>query len=221
VAADGSAPDPPTVVVPRPELDTIRKETAEHGQMEGETGGVLLGRRLSNDVVFCLSATRPGPNAEHHHAEFSPDVDYAQAILDDYRREYDAVWIGTWHKHPGRMNRLSDGDIAQMREFVRDPELIDEIVAVVTTYGDGTVKLNPFYMDDSLEWTRTDVEIVDDAEPYLEDLRHDDEASGDGGTPAGEVRSTNDPSANDRSRDRWPAPFAWVVRLFGGLFGRR
>ena len=43
MAADGSAPDPPTVVVPRPELDTIRKETAEHGQMEGETGGVLLG----------------------------------------------------------------------------------------------------------------------------------------------------------------------------------
>ncbi|TKX74754.1 hypothetical protein EXE46_07770 [Halorubrum sp. GN11_10-6_MGM] len=166
-----SVVEDPTVIVPRPELDTIRSETAADRADESETGGVLIGRRLDDERLFCVAATRPGPNAEHRRAEFSPDVDHAQSILDDYRTEYDVVWIGTWHKHPGEMNRLSDGDVAQMREFVRDPETVDEIVAIVTTYVDGVVKLNPFYMDQTREWRRVDVEFVDGVKEYESELR--------------------------------------------------
>lgn len=165
---------PPTVLIPRPELDTIRTVTTSQPSDGRETGGVLLGRRRSEEDVFCIAATRPGPNAEHRHAEFSPDIDYAQSILDDYRTTYNVVWIGTWHKHPGTMNQLSDGDVRQMREFVQDPELVDEIITIVTTYADNRVKLNTFYMDDSLEAVRTEAQIVDNADGYKMDLRYDD-----------------------------------------------
>ncbi|NLV08341.1 hypothetical protein GOC74_00050 [Halomicrobium mukohataei] len=156
--------------------------------MDQETGGILLGRRHSKDAVFCIAATRPGPNAEHHRAEFSPDTDYAQSIINDYRTTYDVVWIGTWHKHPGAMNRLSSGDINQMREFVKDPDLMDEIIAIITTYSDDVVRVNPFYMDHTLKVARTDLEIIDDSDEYESELRLDvgsEEHAGANDTHAG------------------------------------
>lgn len=162
--------DTPTVLIPCPEVDTIKNVTANEKDNNRETGGVLLGRRVSPDKIFCITATRPGPNAEQHRAEFAPDIEYAQSIIDDYRTQYDVVWIGTWHKHPGSMNRLSNGDKSQMREFIHDSDLLDEIIAIVTTYDDGVVKLNPFYMEESLEPTRIDLEIVDDIKEYKTDI---------------------------------------------------
>lgn len=214
----------PTVIVPRPELDTIRSETTADRAAESETGGVLIGKRLDDERLFCLAATRPGPNAEHRRAEFSPDVDHAQSVLDDYRTEYDVVWIGTWHKHPGEMNRLSDGDVTQMRDFVRDPETVDEIVAVVTTYVDGVVKLNPFYMDRTLEWRRVDVEFVDGVEEYESELRREDdvaEPDWEGAESPHDADSDPKSSGSDSTRDARRDRISRLNDALDRLFGRR
>lgn len=214
----------PTVIVPRPELDTIRSETAANREDGSETGGVLIGRRLDDERLFCFAATRPGPNAEHRRAEFSPDVDHAQSILDDYRTEYDVVWIGTWHKHPGEMNRLSDGDVTQMRDFVRDPETVDEIVAIVTTYVDGVVKLNPFYMDQSLEWRRVDVEFVGGVDEFESELRRDDgveEPNWEGAVDPRDADSDPESSGSDAARDARSDRISRLNDALDRLFGRR
>ncbi|TKX67741.1 MULTISPECIES: Mov34/MPN/PAD-1 family protein [Halorubrum] len=219
-----SVVEDPTVIVPRPELDTIRSETAADREDRSETGGVLIGRRLDDERLFCFAATRPGPNAEHHRAEFSPDVDHAQSILDDYRTEYDVVWIGTWHKHPGEMNRLSDGDVTQMRDFVRDPETVDEIVAIVTTYVDGVVKLNPFYMDQTFEWRRIGVEFVDGVGEYESELRRDDGVEEPNWEGAGDPRGDDSgPKSSDpgASRDDRNDRLSRLNDALDRFFGRR
>lgn len=150
-----------TLTIPEPEIDTIHNVTVSERAKNRETGGVLLGRRISESEIFCMTATRPGPEAEQYKTEFSPDVEYAQDIIDNLREDFDVVWIGTWHKHPGDLNELSRGDIQQMKEFVNDPELLDEIIAVITTINGDTVKINPFYMDKRHTIDRVNVEILE------------------------------------------------------------
>jgi hypothetical protein len=155
-----------------------------------ETGGVLFGAHTPDDELVVFHATGPGGDADHRAAEFAPDIEHAQAVLQSIRREWDVVWIGTWHTHPGGMNRLSSGDIAQMREFVEDPGLPDEILAIIITTDtdpDG-VQLNPFYMDESLQ--PTEAELRDVPEGRLNQFRsycqYDDDAGIEGSELSGE-----------------------------------
>ena len=149
-----------TITIPEPEIDTIHNVTVSQKNKNRETGGVLLGGRLSETEIFCMRATRPGPEAEQYKTEFAPDVEYAQDIIDNLREDFDVVWIGTWHKHPGSLNELSRGDIQQMKEFINDPELLDEILAVITTIEGDTVRINPFYMDKRHTIGRVNIEVI-------------------------------------------------------------
>lgn len=155
---------PPTPVIFRSELERIRDETTAARTAGVETGGVLFGTRTPNDELLVSRATGPGPNAEHHAAQFSPDTEHAQQLLDRLRADRDVVWIGTWHKHPAHMNSLSEGDVRQMREFVRDPDLLDEMLAIVVTHQGSEVEVNTFYMDDTLTPVRTGIDEVPDEE---------------------------------------------------------
>lgn len=161
----------PVLIMPKSELNTIKNNTASKSNSNRETGGVLIGKRISDNEVYCKEATGPGPQAEHHQTEFAPDIEHAQSILDDRRMSYDVFWIGTWHKHPGSMNRLSKGDINQMREFIKDTELLDEIFAIITTFENDTLTLNPFYMNESLKHNRVDLNIVDDPSEYDDEIK--------------------------------------------------
>ena len=149
-----------TITIPEPEIDTIHNVTVSQKNKNRETGGVLLGGRLSETEIFCMRATRPGPEAEQYKTEFAPDVEYAQDIIDNLREDFDVVWIGTWHKHPGSLNELSRGDIQQMKEFINDPELLDEILAVITTIEGDTVRINPFYMDKRHTIGRVNIKVI-------------------------------------------------------------
>lgn len=183
-----------TITIPEAELDTIQNVTLSEKTNQRETGGVLLGGRIADDEIFCMTATRPGPNAEQYKAEFAPDIEYAQDIVDDLRNEFDVVWIGTWHKHPGAMNELSRGDIEQMREFVQDPELLDEIIAVITTIDKDTVKINPFYMDKEMSPKRTNLEVIgrQETEEKMKELRMSNGEAGDIVTDVNFDRETPD-----------------------------
>lgn len=174
-----------TITIPEPEIDTIHNVTVSEKAKNRETGGVLLGGRLSETEIFCMRATRPGPEAEQYKTEFSPDVEYAQDIIDTLREDFDVVWIGTWHKHPGALNELSRGDIQQMKEFVNDSELLDEIIAVITTIDGDTVKINPFYMDKRHTIDKVNVEVIgtDETQEKLNQLKYSNEQDPSSITP--------------------------------------
>lgn len=153
-------PETPTPLIFRSELERITDETTAARTEGVETGGVLFGTRTPEDELLVYRATGPGPNAEHHAAQFSPDTEHAQQLLDRLRTDRDVVWIGTWHKHPAHMDSLSEGDVRQMREFVRDPDLLDEMLAIVVTHQGSQVNVNTFYMDEDLTPVRTGIDDV-------------------------------------------------------------
>lgn len=192
------ATDPnPTPLIFESELDRIREETRAARTNGVETGGVLFGTRTPDDELLIYRATGPGPNAEHHAAEFSPDTDHAQQLLDRLRREKDVVWVGTWHKHPAEMNSLSGGDVAQMREFVEDPDLLDEMVAIIVTNQGSDVRVNGFHMDEGLSPVRTGIDTVpeDEEDRYRNYCRYDDREGA-----AQESPSSSDLSATSTDR---------------------
>lgn len=166
-----------TLIIPHSELETIKSQMRSHRVQGVETGGVLLGRYLPDNRVVVVDATEPGPNADHYSAEFAPDVDHAQTRLDNLREEWDIFWIGTWHKHPGHMNSPSGGDVRQMREFIRDPETLDSITAIITTEEEGNIRVNGFHLDADTKLKRVQIEAVDFEHKIIQSLRHDSQES--------------------------------------------
>lgn len=161
-----------TLTIPHSELETIKSQMRSDRVQGVETGGVLLGRYLPDNRAVVVDATEPGPNAEHYSGEFAPDVDHAQARLDNLREKWDIFWIGTWHKHPGHMNSPSGGDVRQMREFINDPETLDSITAIITTEENGNIRVNAFHLDSDTDVKRVQIEAVDFENPIIQSLRH-------------------------------------------------
>lgn len=153
------------LLLPGAALDTIRKEMSAGQHQNKETGGIIIGGRANINRLFVADLTGPGPNAHHHRTEFSPDIDHAQRCLDAYREDWDVYWLGVWHKHPGQKRTLSQGDVGQMQELVQDPDTLDEIVSIIATLQEDTIRLNGYHMDESLEPYRLPISIVDDDIP--------------------------------------------------------
>lgn len=201
-----------TVYLPNSELKTIRTEVESLGRQSVETGGVLLGRYLPGDKVVVYEATKPGQNADHHQAEFAPDVDHGQDRLDRLRQEWDVHWIGTWHKHPGDLNTPSSGDIAQMRDFVDDQDTLDRITAIIATVEpSGRIRVNSFHMGSKKRVAKTGIENVDKSDPMVQSLAFGDESDRQSSrteTPAQTTRDTNldqgRPSAGAEIKDDGP-----------------
>lgn len=169
VIADGESAI--SAVLPESSLEVIREEMANPRSRGVETGGVLLGKNTAPDQVVILSATGPGPDANHFSAQFAPDVDHAQARLDELRQGWDVFWIGTWHKHPGHLNRPSQGDINQMEEFISDPDNLNAITAIITTRTpQGKIRINTFYMDERRTVERIGLNIVSDNSEVIQSL---------------------------------------------------
>src|SRR5688500_8918429 len=102
---------PPHVLVLKSVLAEIEKEIDAYRHSNIETGGILVGARLDDEVILVIGATGPGPRAEHHAAEYALDHVYAQRKLDLYTAKYpDTDYVGEWHRHPGNMDRPSRGD---------------------------------------------------------------------------------------------------------------
>jgi len=165
------------LLLPKEALDVVRKEVSAGQHQNQETGGIIIGDRANINRLFVADLTGPGPNAHHHQTEFSPDIDHAQRCLDAYREDWDVYWLGVWHKHPGQMRTLSQGDVRQMRDLVQDPDTLDEIVSIIATLQNDTIRLNGYHMDESLEPYRLPMSIVDDDIPIRKQFlrEHDPE----------------------------------------------
>jgi integrative and conjugative element protein (TIGR02256 family) len=94
-------------------------QAAEHAP--NETGGILLGYRVSPAEIVITDAIGPGPDADHRRTGFDPDADWQAAEL---ARRYDATnrrvhYLGDWHTHPGGTSTLSRTDRRTLREIAR------------------------------------------------------------------------------------------------------
>lgn len=153
--------------------DSIKTEVVRNRDKHKETGGILIGGQAATNQFFVVEATGPGANAHHRRTEFSPDIEHAQQRLDEMRETWDVFWVGTWHKHPEGIQRLSGGDIRQMRRLVKDPDTLDDILSVIVT--PENVRLRAYHMDDGLEPHRINTTIVEDDIPIRKQFLRDSE----------------------------------------------
>lgn len=66
-----------------------------------ETGGILLGRELTDGTRLILSILGSGPNASATRASFVPDYEWQQAELERaLLQSPDLSYLGDWHSHP-------------------------------------------------------------------------------------------------------------------------
>jgi Prokaryotic homologs of the JAB domain len=147
------SPVPDRIYITRSALRLIEDE-ARHGNstsLENETGGILIGRRLdaTNRLeLLIIAATGPGDNAYHHPVEFSPDIEYVNGKLQEYHARYPRTdYIGTWHKHPPRYQRFSQGDVDTAHAVFRDPAYkVKEIINPIVWVDQGKFTIRYYYM---------------------------------------------------------------------------
>jgi integrative and conjugative element protein (TIGR02256 family) len=91
-------------------LAFIRNESKRKAPKE--TGGVLLGYFVEDDVVVTM-ATWPGPGAKHSLASYLPDCEFDRTEIARMYEETAGVitYLGDWHSHPKGGCGLSEDDI--------------------------------------------------------------------------------------------------------------
>lgn len=93
-----------------------------------ETGGILLGRRLSESTLSVTRASPPGPRARHGRFSFSRDTRFLQRYLDSIHDHTAGGedYVGEWHVHPSldappsRTDRRSLWRIARRSNYATD-----------------------------------------------------------------------------------------------------
>lgn len=177
---------PPTrLLIARQAIQAIEAEARKHAQTGGtghETGGVLIGRRLSgNDsanTILIAGATGPGANARTLPTEFEPDIEYVNQELAAWHERFPRLdYIGTWHKHPRGFPTFSPGDVRTAHAAFADPSYkMDELINPIVLVEGGHVEIYLFYMSrkmaeageafSPLSWDI--VTLIDDDEPVLD-----------------------------------------------------
>ncbi len=145
-------PEFPKVVFAQSVLDLIRRESIRFHSTDAryalETGGIMIGKRISAGRIAVVGATGPGPRAYHARIEFNPDVDHANAELQRWIDRDPAVdFIGIWHKHPSQLEHPSGGDVESAYALFRDPSYkMVELVNPIVTVRESGLRMNCFYM---------------------------------------------------------------------------
>lgn len=99
------------------EFEFMKKEVEKSGDIE--TGGILIGFKGKNNVVYICRATGPGPKAVRRDNWFERDVEYCQNILCEEYAKYGekCLYVGEWHYHPTGSNRPSNRDLISLTEI--------------------------------------------------------------------------------------------------------
>ena len=143
----------------------IEQESIKAEQKRTETGGLLIGT-LKRLVV--VKASRPGTAARVSSISYTGDSEYDNTILRRAIKEFNGrvKTVGYWHKHPGCMNGLSDGDLNQAHEIFRTNERAGDkrpVLFIVTNVIRNEVKLYCYYLAfDQKEFKRVSIKIVRD-----------------------------------------------------------
>ena len=77
-----------------------------------ETGGILMGNIVADDVVNITAIVGPGPTARHSRTSFVPDYQYQ---IEEVAKLYHSseginTYLGDWHSHPDGNRFLSHQD---------------------------------------------------------------------------------------------------------------
>lgn len=105
-------------------MEALRLMVRDHGRRApAETGGVVMGYRVSVGEIVITAATSAGPRARHRVDGYDPDVEHDQAEI---ARLYAAsgrlhTYLGDWHTHPDSSVGLSRRDRRTLRAIARDP----------------------------------------------------------------------------------------------------
>jgi len=97
-----------------------------------ETGGILLGHRVSETTLQITRASPPGPRAKHRPFSFSRDTRFLQRYLDQLHDQTagEEDYIGEWHVHPAldappsRTDRRSLWSIARRKNYATDNPIL-------------------------------------------------------------------------------------------------
>lgn len=98
-----------------------------------ETGGLLLGYRVSPVEAVITRLVGPGPLADHREDGFAPDTDYQEQKLARIYKETEgkATYLGDWHTHPGAAPRPSPKDRRTIERIARSTEALCEMPLMV------------------------------------------------------------------------------------------
>ena len=144
-------------------------EVLEHPDVE--TGGLLPARVIDGAVVvpFTIAA---GPMAVRAPAQFSPDTEWQQTLLDSAFANFGCVFGGAWHRHPGRFDVPSAIDRRTARHIVTDPTWSLELaVFPIAVVRDGKVSLRAFLMHrNAADFVEIPIEVVPNNDPRVLEL---------------------------------------------------
>jgi hypothetical protein len=174
---------PSQIYITKSAYRLIEDETRRHvdtAQIENETGGILIGRRLEPthpDTLLIVAATGPGAGALLDPEEFNYDVHYSQRQLEEYRVIFPHTdYIGTWHKHPAHYETFSPGDVSTAHEIFSDSSYhVQEIINPITWVKKGRFIVRYYYMSRHMAEQRREfavlppqsVNLIDDDDPLV------------------------------------------------------
>lgn len=127
-----------TVWIAHAALVMLWEEAEEHIPLE--TGGLLLGYRVSAIETVVTQLVGPGLTASHRKDGFAPDSDYQEAELGRIYGETDGkvTYLGDWHTHPGSSPYPSLKDQRTIARIARAQEARCELpLMVLVGQGDG------------------------------------------------------------------------------------
>ncbi|MBR1889202.1 MAG: Mov34/MPN/PAD-1 family protein [Alloprevotella sp.] len=145
--------------------ETFRKDPIE-------TGGILLGHVLDNDLWVVMEVIPPGIDSVHQYAYFEYDEKFVNYLAESVATKYEnkLELLGLWHRHPGSMDTFSGTDDGTNHIFagLRSCGAISGLVNV-----DPNFRLTMRHVSNPLHYEIVDVEVGDDLIPenYFK-LRH-------------------------------------------------
>lgn len=136
-----------------------------------ETGGILVGQVREANLLVPFTVTA-GPEARRGPAEFSPDVNFQQPVLDFLFEEFDLDYVGDWHRHPGLMDRPSQHDRQTARRIVEaDQWRKSEAVFPIAVVDRNQVLLRAYLMSrGNPDFCELPFIVVPDRDPLMEEL---------------------------------------------------
>jgi integrative and conjugative element protein (TIGR02256 family) len=96
---------------------TMEEEAVRHRWVE--TGGPLFGLEDDAGNSIITSAYGPGPKAVRRRFSLLPDREETQRLIDLHldQEQGRVRYLGEWHTHPGGSARLSERDLATLRQI--------------------------------------------------------------------------------------------------------
>lgn len=133
-----------------------------------ETGGILIGICIGTDIMVPF-AIGSGPGACRMPNRFAPDVKWQQKRLDQYFEKYGFNYIGSFHRHPGKLTQPSFIDYQAALQILTDPDwAVYEVVFPIIILENNSSVIYPYYIGRTyLKFEPMAIGVVPDDHPLL------------------------------------------------------